>query len=136
MSQGLLASIVDAITLNMGSDLKAAICWYKNKGIVANSEKFQPMFVGLKDGIKLCIDINGIVVQMTDSVKLFGVTIDSMLNLNQHAQSICIKASRKVRAVSRIAQNPEYEKNVMLHNSFVLSKFNYCPLIWMFSGKS
>ena len=24
----------------------------------------------------------------------------------------------------------------MLYNSFVLSNFNYCPLIWMFSGKS
>ena len=71
MSKGLLASIVDAITLNIGSDLKAAICWYKNKGIVANFEKFQPMLVGLKEGIKLCIDINGIVVQMTDSVVIW-----------------------------------------------------------------
>ena len=24
----------------------------------------------------------------------------------------------------------------MLYNSFMLSNFNYCPLIWMFSGKS
>ena len=104
--------------------------------MIANPENFQLMFIGLKDDIKLCIDINGIVVQMTDSVKLLGVTIDSMLNFNQHVQSICKKASKKVRASSRIAPNLEYKKNVMLYNSFVLSNFNYCPLIWMFSGKS
>ena len=127
---------LDSVASNIESDMKAAICWYKNNEMVANPEKFQLMFIGLKDDIKLCIDINGIVVQMTDSVKLLGVTIDSMLNFNQHVQSICKKASKKVRAFSRIAPNLEYEKNVMLYTSFVLSNFNYCPLIWMFSGKS
>jgi len=48
--------------------VKAAMCWYKNNEMVANPEKFQLMFIGQNDGIKLCIDINGIVVQMTDSV--------------------------------------------------------------------
>ena len=62
--------------------------------VVANPEKFQLMFIGLKDGIKLCIDINGIVVQMTDSVKLFGVTIDSA-KLQQHVQLICKKLQIK-----------------------------------------
>ena len=90
--------------------MKAAIRWYKNNEMVANPEKFQLLFIGLKDDIKLCIDINGIVVQMTDSVKLLGVTIDSMLNFNQHVQSICKNASKKVRAFSRIAPNLEYEK--------------------------
>ena len=70
-----------------------------------------------------CIDINGIVIQMTDSVKLLGVAIDSMLNFNQHVQSICKKASNKIRAFSRIAPNLEYEKNVMLFNSFCTIKF-------------
>ena len=93
--------------------MKAAISWYRNNEIVANPEKFQLMFIGLKDDIKLCIDINGIVVQMSNNVKLLGVTIDSMLNFNQHVQSICKKTSYKIRAFSRIAPNHEYEKNVI-----------------------
>ena len=67
------------------------------------------MFIGLKDDIKLCIGINGTVVQITNSVKSLGVTIDSMLN--SHVQSICKKASKKVKAFSRIAPNLAYEKN-------------------------
>ena len=127
---------LDSVALNIESDMKAAICWYKNNEMVANPEKFQLMFKGLKDDIKLCIDINGIVVQMADSVKLLGMTIDSMLNFNQHVQLICKKTSNKVRTFSRIAPNFEYEKDIMLYSSFLLSNFNYCPLIWVLSGKS
>ena len=75
--------------------MKAAMCRYKNNEMVANPEKFQLMFIGLKDDIELCTDINGIVVQMTNSVKLLGVTIDSMLNFNQHVQLICKKLQIK-----------------------------------------
>ena len=75
---------LESVTSNIESDMKAAISWYNNNEMVANLEKFQLMFIGLKDDIKLCIDLNGIVVQMTDIVKLLGVTIDSMLNFYQH----------------------------------------------------
>ena len=127
---------LDSVALNIESDMKAAMCWYRNNEMVANPEKFQLIFIGLKDDIRLCIDINSSAVQMTDSIKLLGVTIDSILNFNQHVQLIYKKASNKVRAFSRIAPNIEYEKNVILYNSFVLSNYNYCPRIWMFSGKS
>ena len=75
--------------------MKAAISWYKSKEMVANPERFQLMFAGLKDDIKLCIDVNGSVIQMTDSLKLLGVTIDSTLNFNQHAQLISKKLQIK-----------------------------------------
>ena len=104
--------------------------------MVANLENFQITFMGMNDDIKLCIDIGGIVIQMTDSVKLLGVKIDLILNFKKHVQTICEKASNKARAFSRIAPRLEYEKYVMLYNSFLLLNFNYCSLIWMFSGKS
>ena len=46
------------------------------------------------------------------------------------------KKLQRKSAFSRIALNHEYEANVMLYDSFVLSNFNYCPLIWMCNGKS
>ena len=48
---------LESVTSNIESDMKAAISWYKNNEMVANPEKFQLMFIGLKDDIKLCIDI-------------------------------------------------------------------------------
>ena len=29
-----------------------------------------------------------------------------------------------------------YQKASLLYNSFILTNFNYCPLIWMFCGKT
>ena len=90
--------------------MRAAIIWYKNNDMITNPENLQLKLIGLRDDIKSCIDTNGIVIQTTDSAKLLGVAIDSMLTSTS--------------------------MDIMLHNSFVLSYFNYCPLIWMFSGKS
>ena len=75
--------------------MKIAIDWYQDNEMVANPEKFQLMFLGLKDDLKLCIDINGNVVEMTDSVKLLGITIDSKLNFKEHVMSICKKRQTK-----------------------------------------
>ena len=39
---------LDSVALNIESDMKAAICWYKNNDeIAANHEQFQLMFIGL-----------------------------------------------------------------------------------------
>ena len=45
--------------------------------MVASPENFQLICIGLKEDIKLCINTNGIVVQINDSRKLYGVKIDS-----------------------------------------------------------
>ena len=99
-----------SVAFNMESGLKAAMLWYKNKEMVSSPEKFQLMFICLKDDIKLCIYINGIVVQMTDSVKLLSVTIDSMLNFNQHVQSICKKTQIKSELFLEVLQTLNAKK--------------------------
>ena len=53
--------------------------------------------------MKIAIDwyhnnINGNVVQMTDSVELLCITVDPKLNFKQHLKSICKKTSNKARA--------------------------------------
>ena len=54
--------------------------------MVANLGKISDIVHRSKRGCKLFNDINGSLIQMTDSVKLLGVTTDSMLNFNQYVQ--------------------------------------------------
>ena len=77
---------------------------------MGNPEKFQLLFIGLKDDIKFCIDVNGIVIQMTHSVILLDVTVDSLLKPQLACTINLQKISNKIRAFSRIAPNLEYEK--------------------------
>ena len=44
---------LDSVTSNIESDMKATISWYKSNEMVINPEKFQLMFIGLKNDIKL-----------------------------------------------------------------------------------
>ena len=43
----------------------------------------------------------------------------------------CKKASLKLNALSRTTPHLDFKKKKLLINSFFISQFNYCPLIWM-----
>ena len=127
---------LDAVTKCIENDMRNAMSWYKLNEMVANPEKFQLIYFGLKEDHDLSIEINGDLIKMSDTVKLFGVTIDSKLRFNEHVKIICQKTNTKVKAFSRVVRYLEPQKASLLYNSFILTNFNYCPLIWMFCGKT
>ena len=60
-----------------------------------------------------------------------------MLSLNKHISNLCKKASDELNAIGRVQKYMGFKEKEMLLNSFVLSNFNYCPLLWHFcSSKS
>ena len=63
--------------------------------------------------------------------RLLGVTIDSKLSFNTHVDDVCKKTSLKLNALSRITPHLDFKKKKSLINSFFISQFNYCQLIWM-----
>ena len=87
-------------------------------------------------GISVSLEIKGQPIKTTEGVKLLGITIDSKLQLHNHVAGICKKASQKVKALSRIAEILQKAKANILYKTFLKSVFNYCPLIWMFCGKT
>ena len=67
---------------------------------------------------------------------LQGISIDTTLSFEHHITSLCKKASQKLHALARIAHYLDFEKRRSLMKEFVISQFNYCPLIWMFHNKA
>ena len=43
-------------------------------------------------------------------------------------------ANKKIIVFSRVANYLNYEKCKIPYNAFIMSNFNYCPLIWMYHG--
>ena len=80
----------DEVTKCIENDMRKAMNWFKLNEMVANQEKFQLVFFGIKEDQELSIEINGDVIKMSDTVKLLGVTIDSKLRFNEHAKIICL----------------------------------------------
>ena len=62
---------------------------------------------------------------------LLGVTIDSNLTFENHINNIC----QKLNSLARFAPYMNMQKRKMIMKSFVMSRFGYCPLIWMFHSR-
>ena len=83
----------------------------------------------------LALKINSDVIAHFKGVKLLGVTIDSQLNFNNHVKAICVNAKRKVSAFARVAGYIDIQNAKSRYQSFVASKFKYCPLIWVLTSE-
>ena len=93
------------------------------------------LILGTKYTNDLCMQINDQTINASESAKLLGVTLDNKLSFLPHIKDIFKKANHKIKALLRIRNHLPQAKAEVLYNSFILSAFNYCPLIWMFCGK-
>ena len=109
--------------------------WFRVNSMAANPAKFQVMFMGRKLTDDLYLTINGVNLKAKNSVKLLGVTFDCKLNFDSHIEKLCKTASQKVKALFRIRPYLSVKYAKQLCNAYILSTFNYCPLIWMFCSK-
>ena len=73
---------------------------------------------------------------MTRSVKLLGINVDDELKFDKNVKTMCQNVSRKISAFSRVAPVIDEKKGEILYHTFIMSNFNYCPLIWVFCGKT
>ena len=71
-----------------------------------------------------------------NSVKLLGLSINSDLSFHGHVKVICKNASQKLSAIARLANVVSDQKKKVLIKTFFESQFSYCPLLWMFCGRS
>ena len=69
-------------------------------------------------------------------VKLLGIELDSHLLFDKHVLSLCKKASRKISALTRVVKFMNLQQRRTLMKAFVVSQFNYCPLLWMFHSRT
>ena len=86
--------------------------------------------------IQISVYVYGLVIATIQQVKLLGVTNDSKLKFDDHVKSLFLKANRNVNALSMAAKVIDPPKCKLLYHSFFMSNFRYCPLIWMFCGRT
>ena len=68
--------------------------------------------------------------------KLLGVSLDKNLDFKSHVNAISKYAGQKLHALARISSYIYVEKLRIMMNTFVMSQFSYCTLIWMFHDRS
>ena len=125
---------LDIVINKLEGDTRRTINWLKINSLVANPDKFQFMILGTKKKVNLKLEINGITCVSTSSVNLLGIEIDWKLSFNKHVLNICKQANKKAGALIRIRNHIDESQKLVLYESFIMSTFSYCPLLWMFCG--
>ena len=114
---------------------RKAIEWFANNGMQANPDKFHFMLFSPKPTAQQVLRIRDDTSLMSEAeVKVLGVTIDDKLSFSQHISACCKKAARQLNALARISKHLNINSRRAIYNSFIMSNFNYCPLVWHFCG--
>ena len=81
------------------------------------------------------INIKNVSIGGSFSEKFLGVTVDSNFTFEKYINELCKKGNQKLHALARCAKYMSTEKRRTLFKAFVVSQFDYCPLVWMFHTK-
>ena len=127
---------IDIVVSKLEGDIKRTLTWCEQNSLVPNPDKFQIMFLGTKTFTNMNLKINGQTTSTTKTVQLLGITIDWKLQFNKHVKELCKSANKRAGALMRLRNKLNVDQKILLYNSFIKSQFSYCPLIWMFHGKS
>jgi hypothetical protein len=128
---------VDDVIETLEEQSAILIKWFTENHMQANPDKFQAISIGRKTHEKnLSFMLQGNKIDCEDEVKLLGVTFDFKLTFNSHVSHICKKASQQLNVLKRIGNNLSKLGKLTIYYSFILSNFNYCPLVWHFCGES
>ena len=103
--------------------------------MIINPDKFQAIILDKKKSnlrnIPLTIDNQ--TVKLVPSVELLGIDLDDKLNFNLHISNICRSSANQLNALIQLKSYLSLNAKRILINSYIISNFSYCRLVWMFS---
>ena len=131
---------VNALIENLERAAVKATDWFRCNSMVANPEKFQAIVIDPKtrntSDTPYTFVFRDITISTKSEVTILGVHVDNKLNFNSHIKMICTKAARQLNVLKRFNRLLDFNSRLAVFNSFILSNFNYCPLVWHFCGEA
>ena len=131
-----VAEMTQAYINSLEIKTSKAIQWIENNDMIANPEKFKAIVLTKHDEQTVGSEFNfsGITIYSSAEVDLLGVKLDTKLSFESHISKMCKKAAGQLNALKRLQGSViSYNTRKALAESFILSNFKYCPLVWYFS---
>ena len=91
---------------------------------------------GAKTVGDFAITVEGTEIAFVSEINALGVCIDDQLSFNAHVDRICTKAGRQVSALQRLTGVLDCESRLAIYKSFIMSNFDYCPIVWFFTSRA
>ena len=126
---------VSKLIETLESESNIAIDWFTKNEMIINPDKFQAIILDKKKSnlTNIPMTIDNQTIKSVPSVELLGIHLDDKLNFNLHISNICRSAANQLNALIRLKSYLNFNAKRVLINSYIISNFNYCPLVWIFS---
>ena len=127
------SNILDDLITTLSSESGIALKWLKENEMIANPSKFQAIILSKsKIPIIKSIQIGDKTIESKKTVELLGVEVDFRLNFESHINNLCTKAGGQLNSLFRFKKFLSSDSKKLCVNSFILSNFSYCSLVWHF----
>ena len=111
-----------------------AIKWFEANMMQANPRKFQAIILKEPSDPRTTLTVGNTTITTDESVKLLGVHLDRHLDFNKQIKELCRKATCQLNVLQRLARHLDQVGRMAIFRAFIMSHFNYCPLVWHFFG--
>ena len=111
-----------------------ALARFRNNKMMVNPNNFQGILLNKSTYVKETMNTGNDKIESLSAVKLLGIKLDNKLNFNNHINIICRSAANQLNALIKLRCFLEIEERKALIQSFALSNFNFCPLVWILSS--
>ena len=127
---------LNILTRQLQTEAEVTIQWFADNAMEANPAKFQGLLLkGNKQASDFRVIIQGQQIEFSKSITTLGICIDENLTFDEHVNNICLKASRQISAPQRLTGLLDMPSRKAIYNSFIVSNFNYCPLVYYFTSR-
>ena len=127
---------LNSLTRQLQTEAEVTIQWFADNAMEANPAKFQGLLLkGNKQASDFRVIIQGQQIEFSKSITTLGICIDENLTFDEHVNNICLKASRQISALQRLTGLLDMPSRKAIYNSFIVSNFNYCPLVYYFTSR-
>ena len=127
---------LNILTRQLQTEAEVTIQWFADNAMEANPAKFQGLLLkGNKQASDFRVIIQGQQIEFSKSITTLGICIDENLTFDEHVNNICLKASRQISALQRLTGLLDMPSRKAIDNSFIVSNFNYCPLVYYFTSR-
>ena len=116
------------------NESEIAINWFKSNQMIVNPDKFQAIIINPKRNKdeRHTLKLGEHIIHSQSSVSLIGIEIDDHLSFSNHITTLLRNAAGQLNYLYSKKSFLNFDAKRVLIESFIISNFNYCPLVWLF----
>ena len=122
----------------LNSDLETVKKWFDKNMLILNVSKTNFIMIKPKhmtDDHNAVIMVGGRRIEEVGVARVLGVKMDNGLTYESHLRELISNVKYRYRAFSRIARFLNEDTKLLLYNSVIACRLNYCDVVWNTGNK-